>query len=131
MLKLGKTIFKNQKGMSLFEVLIVLGIIAGATVAILSNVLTSGDKANTKLAETEIAKLVGYCKLYKSDEGEYPESLDDLVEAGFIEDVPLDPWKNEYTYTKEGRKIEICSDGIDEDTENDDICSGKKKKDRE
>jgi len=123
---------RNQKGMSLIEILIVLGIIAGAMAAILNTVFSSGDKAKVKQTETEIGKLSGFVKLYKQDTGKYPTSdqgLEVLVDAGFMEEVPTDPWRNEYVYESpgsHGKKFEICSDGIDEDDEVDDICNYKK-----
>jgi general secretion pathway protein G len=119
---------RNQQGMSLIEILIVLGIIAASMAAILNTVFTSGDKAKIKQAETEIAKLTGFVKLYKQDTGKYPtgdQGLDAIKEAGFMEDVPLDPWKNEYIYESpgsSGKKFDICSEGPDDETEEDNIC---------
>ena len=92
---------RNQQGMSLIEILIVLGIIAASMAAILNTVFSSGDKAKVKQAETEIEKMGGFVKLYKQDNGKYPtndQGLEALVEAGYMESVPQDPWKNDFTY---------------------------------
>lgn len=124
--------FKNEKGMSLIEILIVLSIIAGAMAAILSTVFKGADKAKIDQTKAEIGKLSGYVKLYKMDHGKYPtsdEGLQALVDGGFMEEVPLDPWKTEYMYESpgsHGKKFEICSEGPDEDTTDDNICSYKK-----
>lgn len=123
---------KNEKGMSLIEILIVLGIIAAAMAAILNTVFSSGDKAKMKQAETEIGKLEGFVKLLKQDTGKYPttdQGIAALVEAGYMEEVPQDPWKNDFTYQSpgsHGKKFEICSGGPDEESEDDDICNYKK-----
>ncbi|MBU0505059.1 MAG: type II secretion system protein GspG [bacterium] len=131
MLKMMKTL-QNSKGMSLMEILVVLGIIAGATAAIVGAVSSKADKARIKQAETEISGYVGDIKQYKIDERKYPstdEGLEALVDAGFREEIRADPWGNDYTYESpgsHGKKFEICSDGPDEETEEDDICNYKK-----
>ena len=118
----------NTQGMSLIEILIVLGIIAASMAAILNTVFSSGDKAKVKQAQTEIGKLAGFIKLQKQDTGKYPtsdEGLDALVEAGFMEEVPQDPWKNDYVYespASNGKKFDICSEGADDESEEDNIC---------
>ncbi len=123
----------NNKGMSLIEILIVLAIVASASAMIMNTVFTGQDKANIDAAKTEISKLTGFVKLYKQDKGAYPsteEGLEALVEGGFMEEVPLDPFKNPYVYESpgsHGKKFEICSGGPDGDeTEDDDICNWKK-----
>jgi len=117
--------------MSLIEILIVLGIIAAAMAAILNTVFTSGNEAKKKQADAEINKLAGFIKLYKQDEGKYPTSDEGLeaIVGKYIEEVPLDPWKNEYIYespSSSGKKFDICSPGPDDETEDDDICYQKK-----
>ncbi len=118
-------------GMSLIEILIVLGIIAGASAAIMNAVFTKADKARIQQAKTQIAALAGDIKQYKLEKGNYPgteEGLDVLVDSGYLEEVPMDPWNTEFMYEypgTHGKKFEICSDGPDEDTEDDDICNYK------
>lgn len=112
---------KNQKGMSLIEIMIVLGIIAAATTAIMSTVFKNQDLANIDQAKAEITKMAGFVKLYKQKSGKYPttdEGLQALVDAGYMEEVPMDPWKNPYNYASPGsggQKFEICSDGPESD----------------
>ncbi|MBF0106449.1 MAG: type II secretion system protein GspG [Deltaproteobacteria bacterium] len=123
---------KNEKGMSLIEIMIVLGIIAAASAAIFSSVFTGADKAKSKQAEAEINKLAGFVKVHKQDTGKYPttdEGFQALVDAGFIEELPLDPWKTAYTYESpgsNGQKFTICSAGPNEESEDDNICNFKK-----
>lgn len=122
---------KNEKGMTLIEILIVLSIIAGAMAAIFATVFSGADKAKTDQAKAEIGKIASYIKLYKMDHGNYPsadEGLSALVTGGFMEEVPVDPWKSDYIYEvpgTHGKKFEICSPGPDEDDPSDDICNYK------
>ena len=124
--------FKNSRGMTLIEILIVLGIIAGAMAGIMMGVFKSSDKARVKQAMGEIERMSGFVKVYKQDKGDYPTGdlgLQALVDEGFIDEVPQDPWKHDYSYESpgsHGNKFEICSQGPDEDVETDDICSWKK-----
>jgi general secretion pathway protein G len=117
--------------MSLIEILIVLGIIAGIMGAILNKVFSAGDKANIKQAQTEIKTLAGYIKLYKQEKGEYPtgdQGLQALVDTGYMEEVPQDPWKNDYVYESpgsHGNKFELYSEGPDDSKEEDNINSWK------
>ncbi len=126
-----KTILKNQRGMSLIEIMVVLGIIGVVVGGILNVVIPQGERASRKTAEADIARMVGYVKQYKQDKGEYPSSdqgLEALVEEGFFDELPLDPWKNPYNYESpgsRGHKFEIWSEGPDEDTEEDNINSWK------
>ena len=117
--------------MTLIEILIVLGIIAGASAAILKVVFNRAERANVKQAEAQIATIEGEIKLFKQEKGNYPttdEGIAALVDAGSLDETPLDPWGNEYTYEApgtHGKKFEICSGGPDEDIEDDDICNYK------
>lgn len=124
---------KNQKGMSLLEIIIAIGIVAGVGGMIMTQVFKSRDKANIKSAGLQITNLVQQVKMYKSDHKKYPSSLEDLVDD-YIDEVPDDPWGGEYFYESPGshanKKFEIWSAGPDEEEDtDDDITSWKKKSD--
>jgi hypothetical protein len=43
-------------------------------------------------ARAQLEELVRYVRLYVLQNGAMPTALEDLVKAGFLEDVPNDPW---------------------------------------
>lgn len=126
-----KNRLKNQKGMSLIEIMIVLGIIAAVMATVMNFVFSSGDKAKANQTKAEIKRMEGFVRMYKQEKGEYPttdQGLEAVADAGFMEEVPRDAWNNEFLYESpgsHGKKFEICSDGADEDDESDDICNFK------
>ncbi|EKD52007.1 MAG: hypothetical protein ACD_62C00134G0001 [uncultured bacterium] len=120
---------QNQRGMSLIEIMIVLGIIATATAAIMSAVLPKADIAKRDQTKTTMSSLKGDLQQYKMEKKKYPsndEGLSALVEAGYIEEVPVDGWGNDFVYEypgSHGKKYDLCSPGKDEDSDEDDMCN--------
>lgn len=124
-----KKIFINEKGLSLFEILIVTAIMSGVAIAIFSTVTIGSEKVKKNNARAKLAEIAGYVKMYKSEKGEYPTSLDDLVTAEFYEEVPEDPWGGDYIYNQPaegGRKFEVCTEGDDDETDEDNFCNWTK-----
>lgn len=117
-------ILRNQKGMSLIEIMIVLAIVGTVVAGIMNVVGVQGDRADRQNARTQIAAMEKYAKMYKRDNKKWPTSVDDLV-GEFYEEEPTDPWGNSYEISPgEGKKgVVICSMGPDENDETDDICN--------
>jgi general secretion pathway protein G len=121
---------QNEKGMSLIEIMIVLSIIGVIAYALFGDLFLQGDKAKAKITQSQIDKLVGQVKLYKTDTGNYPSSWDDVVSEGFMSEAPVDAWSNDIELEapgSRGNKYEIWSYGPDEESDTeDDIVSWKK-----
>ena len=126
--------FFDQKGMSLIEVLIAIGIVAVVGGYIVTKVFQNAEKADVKQAQVQINDLTANVKYYKRENKSYPSSdqgLEALVESGIMEEVSTDPWGNAYNYespgSHSGNKFEIWSNGPDEESgTEDDIVSWKK-----
>lgn len=92
----------------LIVVMVILGMLAGL-VAVRTRGYLIASKQNA--ARAEIANIVKAVETFYSDQGRYPttdEGLDVLASGtdtwpeGFLNKVPLDPWKNSYEYVSPG-----------------------------
>ncbi len=126
-----KTLAKNQKGFSLIEILIALTLLAVAGTFVVGKFfdnLTEGQINSTKI---QMSNLEGRLKEFRRKCGFYPTSeqgLEALVSKptggreckdypvnGFIdgEQVPKDPWDNDFIYESDGKSVNILSYGSD------------------
>jgi len=134
---------KNNRGFTLLELLVVLGIIALLAGIVGPQVMKHMGASKTKAARVQIEDLSASLDMYKLDVGKYPSSEQGL--AALVEKptdgkrwngpylrkakVPKDPWAQEYRYASPGQhgKFDISSYGADEkeggDGEDQDINS--------
>jgi general secretion pathway protein G len=111
----------RKNGFTLIELLVVLVIIGVLIALIAPNVLSRADDAKVTAARSDVATLMQALKLYKLDNGRYPEqaqSLQALVarpSAGsippnwrsYLDKLPNDPWQQPYQYLNPGVKGEV------------------------
>ena len=90
-----------KSGFTLLELLIVI-VILGLLVSLVSiNVLPTLSKAYSETARVDISRIEQALVMYKINEGNYPsedEGISKLVEGGYLNKIPIDPWGNEYQY---------------------------------
>ncbi len=137
---------RSQGGFTLIEIMVVLIIISGLAYIVGTNVIGRLDEARKEQTKIQIKQIESALKLFKIDNGFYPETqqgLEALVvpptvgrvpqrysKEGYFEGgkVPLDQWGSEFIYigpdqTQDGR-FEIISPGQDgEDRSDDDISN--------
>jgi general secretion pathway protein G len=85
---------RDEKGFTLIELIIVIaiiGIIAGIAVAQLQ---TAPQKAREAVLKEDLYAIRDVIDQYFADKGKYPESLDTLVEEGYLRKIPIDPITN-------------------------------------
>lgn len=108
----------RQSGFTLIEIMVVM-VILGLLVAVVApNILGRGEEARIGVAKTQIRNIGNALDMYKLDNFSYPsteQGLEALVNKpsgspeaknwnknGYLPNVPVDPWKNEYQYVSPG-----------------------------
>jgi general secretion pathway protein G len=111
--------------LELLVVILILGILA-AFVA--PNVIGAGEKAKRDLVCTQMSSVGQALKMFKLDNGTYPETEEGLQALvsnpdpekypnystqPYLEKLPKDSWRQLFTYVKEGDKFDLISFGAD------------------
>jgi len=106
-------------GFTLVELMVVIAIIATLATIVGVNVLGALDDNDVAAAQSQISNLKTAVVMFRTRFNRLPDSLDELVNnpKGNLldsEQVPKDPWGNDFIYRKEGsRDFEIISYGAD------------------
>lgn len=128
-MKKSMSTIKNQRGFSLIEIMIVLGLIGGIVALIASRV--SGQAANASVKQTKllIKQTMDQLEMYNQDCNSYPttgQGLAALVKQPsgdpaceswgpqpYSKEEPKDSWGNAFGYESDGTDFEIISFGKD------------------
>lgn len=70
---------KNEKGLTLVELLVVIVLIGLIMVVVGKNVLSSGDAAKAELNMVKIQRVQNYLGQYRLKYNSYPSKLEDLI----------------------------------------------------
>jgi general secretion pathway protein G len=106
----------NNRGFTLIELMVVIAILSMLAVLVVPKIVGHSDDAKITDAQVQIRNLETALKMYKLDNGVYPETeqgLQALVtkpttgtaprkyrDGGYLEskNVPKDPWGNDFIY---------------------------------
>lgn len=128
---LPKGVIRSQKGFSLIEILIALTLLAIAGSFVASKLLDKLDEGKVSAARIQLNNFDGIIKEFRRKCGFYPtteQGLEALVtkpvggsrecrdypEGGFLDNqLPKDPWENDYVYESDGRTYNVYSLGAD------------------
>ena len=117
---------RNRLAFTLIELVVVILILAILAALIVPRIVGRTDDAARSKAASDIATLRAQVQLYKTDVGDFPESLLDLRtrpsegadgwRGPYLDkELPTDPWGNEYDYqvSSDGEEFTIISYGKD------------------
>jgi len=117
------TRLQRSEGFTIIEILVVMAIIAMLAVMVAPNLFNQQAGAMRDVALSEISTLEAALDIYRLDVGEYPDTLDGLMENDtdraswngpyLRRAVPTDPWDNDYVYESNGREFTLISYGAD------------------
>jgi len=105
----------HAAGFTLIELLIVIVILGLLATLVVPRILDYPERARRTKARVQIEHFQSALGLFKIDTGRFPttsEGLGALVndpglkgwkKGGYLDKVPLDPWRNPYVYLSPGR----------------------------
>lgn len=121
----------KQSGFTLIELMVVVVILALLATFVVPQIMDRPEQARVVKAQQDIRNLESALKMYKLDNFSYPstdQGLEALIKKpegnpkprnynakGYLENLPQDPWGNDYLYLNPGvhGEIDIYSLGAD------------------
>ena len=111
------------RGFTLIEIMVVVVIMGILAALVVPKLMGRTDDARIIAAKQDIATVMQALKLYKLDNQRYPtteQGLQALIArptsgpaangwktGGYLDRLPLDPWKNQYQYLSPGIRGEV------------------------
>jgi general secretion pathway protein G len=81
----------KRRGFSLIELMVVMAIIAALITIALPRYQSSIDNAKLTALKTSLRMMRESIDRFYEDKGKFPESLQELADAKYIKNVPVDP----------------------------------------
>lgn len=114
---------RAQPGFTLVELLVVVAILGILAAFVVPRLMDRPDEARVVRAKQDVRALQTALSLYKLDNFNYPSTQQGLAAlvsqpggsppapnwkaGGYVDDLPKDPWGNEYQYLNPGANAEI------------------------
>lgn len=103
---------RNRLGFTLIELLVVLAIVALLLSIVAPRYIQQTDRAQEAALKENLTTVRNSIDQYYSDIGDYPTSLQDLVDKRYLRKIPTDTVTNRndtwlYVYTEDNNKKQI------------------------
>ena len=103
---------RSRLGFTLIELLVVLAIVALLLSIIAPRYIQQTDRAQAAALKENLSPVRNSIDHYYSDLGDYPSSLQDLVDKRYLRKIPIDTVTNrndtwQYVYVEENNKKQI------------------------
>jgi len=118
---------KKSAGFTLVEVMVVVVILGILAAIIIPKIMSRPEQARVVKVKQDLLVIQSALDLYKLDNGMYPttdQGLQALVKKpttspqpqswksdGYLQQMPMDPWGQEYQYVNDNEKLRIFSFG--------------------
>ncbi|HSW92866.1 MAG TPA: type II secretion system major pseudopilin GspG [Gammaproteobacteria bacterium] len=118
---------KKSAGFTLIEVMVVVVILGILGAIIIPKIMSRPEQARIVKVKQDLLAIQSALDLYKLDNGMYPttdQGLEALVKKptaapipqnwksdGYLQQLPMDPWGQEYQYVNNNEKLRIFSFG--------------------
>lgn len=86
-----RTIRKNQAGFTLVELMIVMAIIGVLLSVAIPSYVGAVRQAREAVLKEDLHVMRGAIDSYTADKQKAPQSLEDLVNDGYLKEIPVDP----------------------------------------
>ena len=83
---------KHESGFTLIELMLVIAIIGILEAIAIPSFKPAPDKAREAVLKTDLHTMREALDQYFADKSHYPDSLESLVEEGYLRSVPVDPF---------------------------------------
>jgi general secretion pathway protein G len=100
---------RTEDGFTLIELMTVVAIMGVLIAIALPNYRVAIIQSKEAVLKEDLYRLRSLLDTYQSDRGQYPESLDELVKAKYLREIPMDPM----TGTREWETVLEESDSND------------------
>lgn len=112
----------GEKGFTLIELLVVMAIIATLMTLVAPRFFQQTERAKSVVLEHNLNALHSALDAFRRDRLVGPSHLDDLVQGGYLRQLPLDPLTNrrdswQVTTDDDGQIIDIIASGSAETTD--------------
>ena len=134
-------LFRNARGFTLIEIMLVVIIIGALAAIIVPNFGGRSEQAKIVVAKADISNIATALKLYELDNGVFPSTAQGLLalreraasspvpknwNGPYLEKDTVDPWGNPYLYVSPGTRrsdYDLSSKGKDVNSADDDIVN--------